>query len=183
MRTIMQIRPIRTDKDHRAALAEIEKLWGASIGTPEGDKLDILVTLVETYEETALATQEPAPVRPGGCATLRDRGTRSQSGRACRHSRLAFARVRSPGSAPPPYPRDDPKNQCKLENPGRSPRAALSDRCNGSLRVCMRFFASSRARLRPTTANYCRSIGTRRRSRKLLKVVTRVRDHHRLYRT
>ena len=47
----MQIRPIRTDKDHRAALAEIESLWGASIGTPEGDKLDILVTLVETYEE------------------------------------------------------------------------------------------------------------------------------------
>ena len=47
----MEIRPIRTDKDHRAALAEIEKLWGASIGTPEGDKLDILVTLVETYEE------------------------------------------------------------------------------------------------------------------------------------
>ena len=47
----MQIRPIRTDKDHRAALAEIEKLWGASTGTPEGDKLDILVTLVETYEE------------------------------------------------------------------------------------------------------------------------------------
>ena len=31
----MQIRPIRTDKDHRAALAEIEKLWGASIGTPD----------------------------------------------------------------------------------------------------------------------------------------------------
>ena len=47
----MEIRPIRTDKDHRAALAEIEKLWGASSGTPEGDKLDILVTLVETYEE------------------------------------------------------------------------------------------------------------------------------------
>ena len=47
----MQIRSIRNDNDHRAALAEIEKLWGASIGTPEGDKLDILVTLVETYEE------------------------------------------------------------------------------------------------------------------------------------
>lgn len=47
----MEIRPIRTDKDHRTALAEIEKLWGASKGTPEGDKLDILVTLVETYEE------------------------------------------------------------------------------------------------------------------------------------
>jgi HTH-type transcriptional regulator / antitoxin HigA len=47
----MTIRPIRTDADHRAALAEIEKLWGAASGTPEGDKLDVLVTLVETYEE------------------------------------------------------------------------------------------------------------------------------------
>jgi HTH-type transcriptional regulator/antitoxin HigA len=47
----MQIRPIRTNKDHRAALAEIESLWGASSGTPEGDTLDILVTLVEAYEE------------------------------------------------------------------------------------------------------------------------------------
>src|SRR5215813_10296270 len=46
----MDIRPIRTDDDHRRALAEIEKLWGAADGTPEGDKLDILVTPVETYE-------------------------------------------------------------------------------------------------------------------------------------
>ena len=46
----MQIRPIRTDKDHRNALVEIEKLWGAPTGTPEGDKLDILTTLVEMYE-------------------------------------------------------------------------------------------------------------------------------------
>jgi HTH-type transcriptional regulator / antitoxin HigA len=51
MGTTMQIRPIRTHKDHRAELAEIEKLWGASNRTPKGDKLDILVTLVETYEE------------------------------------------------------------------------------------------------------------------------------------
>ena len=47
----MQIRPIRTNKDHRAALAEIESPWGAYSGTPAGDKLDILVTLVEIYEE------------------------------------------------------------------------------------------------------------------------------------
>jgi hypothetical protein len=45
----LQIRLIRTYKDHRAALAEIAKLWGESRGTPEGDKLDVLVTLVETY--------------------------------------------------------------------------------------------------------------------------------------
>src|SRR6478672_12071150 len=47
----MEIRPIRTDADHRRALAEIEQLWGAADGTPDGDKLDILVTLVEIYEE------------------------------------------------------------------------------------------------------------------------------------
>ena len=47
----MNIRPIRNDRDHKAALAEIEKLWDAPIGTPKGDKLDVLVTLVETYEE------------------------------------------------------------------------------------------------------------------------------------
>jgi len=47
----MDIRPIRTDGDHRAALSEIEKLWGAPAGTPEGDKLDVLATLVETYED------------------------------------------------------------------------------------------------------------------------------------
>jgi antitoxin component HigA of HigAB toxin-antitoxin module len=50
MRTVKEIRPIRTDKVHRTALAD-EKLWGASIGTPDGDKLDVLVALVETYEE------------------------------------------------------------------------------------------------------------------------------------
>jgi antitoxin component HigA of HigAB toxin-antitoxin module len=47
----VEIRPIRTDKDHRSALAQIEKLWGARAGTPSGDKLDILLVLVETYEE------------------------------------------------------------------------------------------------------------------------------------
>ena len=47
----MEIHPIRTDNDHHEALAEIEKLWGTSGGTPEGDKLDVLVTLVGTYEE------------------------------------------------------------------------------------------------------------------------------------
>ena len=90
----MQIRPIRTDKDHRAALAEIEKLWGASIGTPEGDKLDILVTLVETYEDS----RWPLKGRRRFDPVLRDRRTRPQSGRACEHSRLAFARIRKSAS-------------------------------------------------------------------------------------
>jgi antitoxin component HigA of HigAB toxin-antitoxin module len=46
----MDIRPIRTDKEHRAALAEIDKRWGAPQGTEEGDKLDVLLALVEIYE-------------------------------------------------------------------------------------------------------------------------------------
>jgi HTH-type transcriptional regulator/antitoxin HigA len=46
----MDIRPIRTDEDHRAALAEIEACWGAPEGTEAGDKLDVLVALVESYE-------------------------------------------------------------------------------------------------------------------------------------
>jgi HTH-type transcriptional regulator / antitoxin HigA len=46
----MNIRPIRSDQDHRAALAEIEACWGAQEGTEEGDRLDVLVALVESYE-------------------------------------------------------------------------------------------------------------------------------------
>ncbi len=47
----MEIHPIRNDEDHAAALREIERLWGAAAGTEEGDKLDILATLVEKYED------------------------------------------------------------------------------------------------------------------------------------
>src|SRR3982074_760226 len=46
----MDVRPIRTDQDHRAALAAIESCWGAPDGTEEGDKLDVLLALVEIYE-------------------------------------------------------------------------------------------------------------------------------------
>jgi HTH-type transcriptional regulator/antitoxin HigA len=46
----MEIRPIRTDKDHRAALDEINACWGAKEGTDEGDRLDVLLALVEIYE-------------------------------------------------------------------------------------------------------------------------------------
>jgi HTH-type transcriptional regulator / antitoxin HigA len=46
----MEIRPIRTDIDHRAALAEIDTCWGAPEGTEEGERLDVLLALVEIYE-------------------------------------------------------------------------------------------------------------------------------------
>lgn len=46
----MPIRPVRTEADYDAALARIDSLWGAESGTPDGDELDILLTLVESYE-------------------------------------------------------------------------------------------------------------------------------------
>lgn len=46
----MDVRPIRTDEDLTWALRRIDELWGAAEGSPEGDELDVLATLVERYE-------------------------------------------------------------------------------------------------------------------------------------
>jgi len=58
----MTIRPIKTKADHKAALAEIERLFDAAPNTPEGDMLDELVTLVEAYEELHEPIAPPDPV-------------------------------------------------------------------------------------------------------------------------
>ena len=58
----MDIRPIRSDEDHAAALRMIEKLWGAPAGTPRADKLDILATLVDAYESRHFAMLELDPI-------------------------------------------------------------------------------------------------------------------------
>ncbi|MEO7888835.1 MAG: transcriptional regulator [Vicinamibacterales bacterium] len=58
----MQIRPIKTKADHREALKAIEKLLGARPGTPDGDRLDVLTTLVERYEEQVDAIEPPDPI-------------------------------------------------------------------------------------------------------------------------
>jgi HTH-type transcriptional regulator / antitoxin HigA len=47
----MDIKQIHTDADHEAALREIEALWGVAEGTEKGDRLDVLLTLTEAYEE------------------------------------------------------------------------------------------------------------------------------------
>jgi HTH-type transcriptional regulator/antitoxin HigA len=47
----MDIRPIRSDDDHAATLAEIDRLWGADPDTAEGARLEILLMLVDAYEE------------------------------------------------------------------------------------------------------------------------------------
>ena len=57
-----EIRPIRTKRDHAGALADVERLWGSKLGTPEGDRLDVLVTLIEAYETTHDPMDPPDPI-------------------------------------------------------------------------------------------------------------------------
>ena len=59
----MDIRPIRTEADYREALAMIDSLWEkAEPGTPEGDKCDVLITLVQVYEREHYPIPPPDPV-------------------------------------------------------------------------------------------------------------------------
>ncbi|MDF3011577.1 MAG: DNA-binding protein [Burkholderiales bacterium] len=58
----MRIKPIRTKADHRAALKEIEALMSARPGTPEGERLDVLVTLVEAWERKRFPMDLPDAV-------------------------------------------------------------------------------------------------------------------------
>ena len=58
----MDIRPIRTKAAYRAALKEVERLWDAEPGTPDGDRVDVLVTLIEAYEATHYPIPAPDPI-------------------------------------------------------------------------------------------------------------------------
>jgi len=58
----MELRPIRTESDYRAALEEIEKLFDAEINSPECDRLEILTTLVEAYEQKHYPIKPPDPI-------------------------------------------------------------------------------------------------------------------------
>ncbi|MBK7353073.1 MAG: transcriptional regulator [Nitrosomonas sp.] len=58
----MEIKPIKTDTDYRVALKEIETLMSAEPNTPEGEKLDVLVTLIEAYERKNFPLDLPDPV-------------------------------------------------------------------------------------------------------------------------
>lgn len=58
----LNIKPIKTESNHEAALREIQRLWEAPHGSPEEDKLDVLVTLVEAYEQEHYPVPPPDPV-------------------------------------------------------------------------------------------------------------------------
>lgn len=87
------LRPIRTEADYDAALAEVERLWGSQSGTPDGDRLYVLATLIEVYEAKHYPMDPPDPIeaikagiKPQGSRTdLRNPGPHigSHRRRAC----------------------------------------------------------------------------------------------------
>jgi HTH-type transcriptional regulator/antitoxin HigA len=57
-----EVRPIRTKRDYEAALKEVDRLWGAKTGTREGDRLDVLATLIDAYEADHYRMDPPDPI-------------------------------------------------------------------------------------------------------------------------
>ena len=58
----MDIKPIKTDVDYQAAIIEVENLMAAELDTPQGEKLDVMVTLIEAYEAKHFPMGLPDPV-------------------------------------------------------------------------------------------------------------------------
>ena len=59
---IGELKPIRSKSDYKKALAELERLWGARSGTPAGDRLDVLATLIDVYETEHYPMDPPDPI-------------------------------------------------------------------------------------------------------------------------
>jgi HTH-type transcriptional regulator/antitoxin HigA len=58
----MKIKPIKSKRDYDAALKEVQQLWNAEPNTPDGDNLEILITLIEAYEEKHYPIDPPDPI-------------------------------------------------------------------------------------------------------------------------
>ncbi|WP_227992789.1 helix-turn-helix domain-containing protein [Shewanella sp. YLB-07] len=58
----MTIKPIKTESDNQATLVRIEQLWEAQPDTPEGDELEVLVTLAQAFEDVNYLINAPNPV-------------------------------------------------------------------------------------------------------------------------
>src|SRR5215470_13056564 len=56
------VKPIRSKRDYEAALKEVARLWGAKSGTRDGDRLDVLATLIDAYEAEHYPMDPPDPI-------------------------------------------------------------------------------------------------------------------------
>jgi HTH-type transcriptional regulator/antitoxin HigA len=59
---VTEVKPIRSEADYDAAMQEIASLWGAVSGTPDGDRLEVLATLIDAYEARHYPIDPPDPV-------------------------------------------------------------------------------------------------------------------------
>lgn len=58
----IEVKPIRSAADHCAAMAMVKRLWGSKSGTPDGDRLDVLATLIDAYEAQREPIDRPDPI-------------------------------------------------------------------------------------------------------------------------
>ena len=58
----MKIKPLKTTKDYKAALEHVQHLWNAEPDTPDGDDLEVLITLIEAFEEKHYPIDPPDPI-------------------------------------------------------------------------------------------------------------------------
>jgi HTH-type transcriptional regulator / antitoxin HigA len=57
-----EVKPIRSETDYEQALSEVESLWGAPSGSLEGDRLEVLATLIDAYEAEHYPRDPPDPI-------------------------------------------------------------------------------------------------------------------------
>ena len=56
------VKPIRTNADYEGALNEVKRLWGSKLGSRDGDRLDVLATLIDAYETEHFPIDPPDPI-------------------------------------------------------------------------------------------------------------------------
>src|SRR3546814_4078114 len=93
----MDIRPIRNDDDHRAAVDEIRALWSAEAGSADEDRLDVLATLVDAYERKRWPVDKLAPVEAIEAAMEAEGRTRADLASLIGQSRATEVLARTRG--------------------------------------------------------------------------------------
>ena len=104
----MDIKPIKTEADYEAVLEEIDRLMDARPDTPEGDRLDVLTTLVEAWEQKYHRIEDPDPIEAilhrMVALDLTRKRPRAADRQPCTRLRGAFAQA-------PPHHQHDPEAQ------------------------------------------------------------------------
>ena len=122
----MEIRPIRTDEDHRAALNDIDACWGAPEGSEEGERLDVLLALVDAYEEKRWPIDIDENFDPIDVLNhaIEELGHTQAELAELLGSRSRASEILAPAGA---YGRNDSQDQQSMENFGRSACSTVSD--------------------------------------------------------